>query len=98
MRQQCIQHNQGAFLYFERPQIIVGPRRIIDDFEACAAFLTAKKPRLQSQLVTSGNRPQASVVDGGVFQRKPETNYPQRLGVKKGRVLMTSNFAADARL
>lgn len=48
--------------------------------------------------MSAGNGPEATVLNCSVFQRKPKPEYVLGFGVKKGAVLVTRYFAADARL
>src|ERR1051325_4316717 len=44
------------------------------------------------------NHPQTSILKARIFKGEPKPHQLQRFGVEKRRVLMTSNFATDARL
>jgi hypothetical protein len=59
---------------------------------------TAHKALAQRPVVPTRRHPQAAVLQGGVFQRKPEGGYGDGRGVKKRRVLVPAHFAANAGL
>src|SRR6266576_3692656 len=48
--------------------------------------------------MSTGNGPQAAVIDSGIFKRDPESCDVLRFSVKKRAVLMTGDFAANFRL
>src|SRR5690242_6504756 len=45
--------------------------------------------------VSAGNGPKAAVLNSGIFEREPQTSHLDWLGIEKGAVLMTRNFAAN---
>src|SRR5215510_13922234 len=98
MRQESVQNDQRPLTDFERRQIELRPRRIVERFKLRPASGGANEAFLQSELVAARNCPHTTVLLRGVIEREPEPSDARRFGVKERRVLMACDLAADVRL
>src|SRR5688500_7680645 len=98
VREQAVEDDERALPDFERDETFGRPRRLVVALEARAAARGAHAARLEPRPVPAGERPEAAVLPGRVFEREPQTRHALRLGVEERGVLVARHLAAYQRL
>ena len=98
VRQQAVEHHQCTGLHFHRDGRVGVRPRFFAELVHGDDIVHPLKPFPQGTCVPARLYPQAAVVQGGIFQRKPEGGDAHGRGLEEGGVLVPAHFATDAGL